>query len=304
MHRSLTVALLLTLACTSARVTPAHEPYVVVLGIAQDGGYPQAGCRRDDCVERFEGRKQREHVASLGIVDPQTGQRWIIDATPDFPQQLHDLERIAGAPRNGAPVLDGVLLTHAHIGHYLGLVHLGREVLGTRGVPVYAMPRMQQFLEHNGPWSQLVTLHNIELHSLSDHQTVALNERISITPLLVPHRDEFSETVGFIVKGPSRSVLWLPDIDKWEKWQTPIEDVVANVDIAYVDATFYSAAELPGRDLREIPHPTVEETMQRFANSPLRSRIRLIHLNQSNPLLRDRRDLPVAREGEIVSLAQ
>ncbi|MGN6183336.1 MAG: MBL fold metallo-hydrolase [Thermoanaerobaculia bacterium] len=304
MHRSLTVVLLLTLACPSARVTPPHEPYVVVLGIAQDGGYPQAGCRRDDCVERFEGRKQREHVASLGIVDPQTGQRWIIDATPDFPQQLHDLERIAGAPRNGAPVLDGVLLTHAHIGHYLGLAQLGREVLGTRGVPVYAMPRMQQFLEHNGPWSQLVTLHNIELHSLSDHQTVALNERISITPLLVPHRDEFSETVGLIVKGPSRSVLWLPDIDKWEKWQTPIEDVVANVDIAYVDATFYSAAELPGRDLREIPHPTVEETMQRFANSPLRSRIRLIHLNQSNPLLRVRRDLPVAREGEIVSLAQ
>lgn len=304
MHRSLTVVLLLTLACTSARVTPPHEPYVVVLGIAQDGGYPQAGCRRDDCVERFEGRKQREHVASLGIVDPQTGQRWIIDATPDFPQQLHDLERIAGAPRNGAPVLDGVLLTHAHIGHYLGLAQLGREVLGTRGVPVYAMPRMQQFLEHNGPWSQLVTLHNIELHSLSDHQTIALNERISITPLLVPHRDEFSETVGLIVKGPSRSVLWLPDIDKWEKWQTPIEDVVANVDIAYVDATFYSAAELPGRDLREIPHPTVEETMQRFASSPLRSRIRLIHLNQSNPLLRDRRDLPVAREGEIVSLAQ
>ncbi len=304
MHRLLPILLLLTLACTSARVTPPHEPYVVVLGIAQDGGYPQAGCRRDDCVERFEGRKQREHVASLGIVDPQTGQRWIIDATPDFPQQLHDLERIAGAPRNGAPVLDGVLLTHAHIGHYLGLAHLGREVLGTRGVPVYAMPRMQQFLEHNGPWSQLVTLHNIELHSLSDHQTVALNERISITPLLVPHRDEFSETVGFIVKGPSRSVLWLPDIDKWEKWQTPIEDVVADVDIAYVDATFYSAAELPGRDLREIPHPTVEETMQRFANSPLRPRIRLIHLNQSNPLLRDRRDLPVAREGEIVSLAQ
>lgn len=280
---------------------------MVVLGIAQDGGYPQAGCRRADCIALFEGRGGSALVASLGIVDPSTGQRWIIDATPDFPRQLHALERIAGAPRKGAPLVDGILLTHAHIGHYLGLAHLGREVLGTRDVPVFAMPRMRTYLEQNGPWSQLVSLHNITLRSLSAGTTVALNERISVTPLVVPHRDEFSETVGYIVRGPSRAILWLPDIDKWEKWETPIESVVEQVDVAYVDATFYSAAELPGRDLREIPHPTVEETMQRFATSPLRSRIRLVHLNQSNPLLRDaskRREFAVAQEGEIVSLAK
>jgi pyrroloquinoline quinone biosynthesis protein B len=313
MSRMRLAPLLLLLACTTASITPPNitppqEPYVMVLGIAQDGGYPQAGCRRDDCVERFEGRGTRALVASLAIVDPASGQRWIIDATPDFPSQLHRLERIAGVPREGAPVLDGVLLTHAHIGHYLGLAHLGREVLGARGVPVFAMPRMRAFLEQNGPWSQLVSLKNIVLHPLSAGTAVALNERISVTPLVVPHRDEFSETVAFVVRGPSRAILWLPDIDKWEKWETPIESVVAQVDVAYLDATFYSAAELPGRDLREIPHPTVEETMQRFASSPLRSRIRLIHLNQSNPLLRDaalrRTSFAVAAEGELVSLGR
>ncbi len=298
-------------ACsTGSHVPPPQEPYVVVLGIAQDGGYPQAGCRRDDCVERFDGRGDRVLVASLGIVDPASGQRWILDATPDFPQQLHRLERVAGAPRKGAPLLDGVLLTHAHIGHYLGLAHLGREVLGTRGVPVYAMPRMRTFLERNGPWSQLVSLNNIAIRPLEAGVPTALNERISVTPLVVPHRDEFSETVGFVVRGPSRAILWLPDIDKWEKWTTSIESVVEQVDVAYVDATFYSASELPGRDLSEIPHPTVEETMQRFAPSTLRSRIRLVHLNQSNPLLRDAtlrralrdRGFAVAVEGEIVGL--
>lgn len=299
-----------TVACGTARGTPPREPYVVVLGIAQDGGYPQAGCRREDCVERFDGKGDGAQVASLGIVDPISGQRWIIDATPDFPHQLHQLEQIAGAPRQGAPILDGILLTHAHIGHYLGLAHLGREVLGTRGVPVYAMPRMRSFLEGNGPWSQLVSLKNIELRTLQAGATVALNERISVTPLLVPHRDEFSETAGFVVRGPSRAILWLPDIDKWEKWTTSIESVVAEVDVAYLDATFYSAAELPGRDLSEIPHPTVEETMQRFESSPLRSLIRLVHLNQSNPLLRDpslrrtlrSRGFAVAEEGEVVGL--
>jgi pyrroloquinoline quinone biosynthesis protein B len=302
---------LCTIACSTASVPPPQEPYVVVLGIAQDGGYPQAGCRREDCVALFDGRGNGALVASLGIVDPASGQRWIIDATPDFPRQLHRLERIAGVPRKGAPVLDGVLLTHAHVGHYLGLAHLGREVLGTRNVPVFAMPRMRGFLEQNGPWSQLVTLNNIAIHPLSAGTTTALNERISVTTLLVPHRDEFSETVAFVVRGPSRAVLWLPDIDKWEKLATPIESIIEQVDVAYVDATFYSAAELPGRDLREIPHPTVEETMARFATSPLRSRIRLVHLNQSNPLLRDRnlrrqvqaRGFAMAVEGETEALA-
>lgn len=305
--------MILLAACTTATTTPIaprSAPYVVVLGIAQDGGYPQAGCRRPDCIERFEGEREGERVASLGIVDPSSGERWIIDATPDFPAQLHALERLAGRPRAGAPPLDGILLTHAHIGHYLGLAHLGREVLGARRVPVYAMPRMRAFIETNAPWSQLVTLDNITLRPLADGVTIALNDRLSVTPLLVPHRDELSETVAFIVRGPGKAVLWLPDIDKWEKWSTPIESVIEQVDVAWVDATFYSADELPGRDLREIPHPTVLETIDRFADSPLRTRIRLVHLNQSNPLLRDAtlrralnaRGFRVATEGEVVAL--
>lgn len=282
--------LLLLLSCATSSTSPVpRDPYAVVLGIAQDGAYPQAGCRRADCVEAFDGRRPRELVASLAVVDPESGQRWVIDATPDFADQLHRLEQIAGAPRAGAPVVDGVLLTHAHMGHYLGLAQLGREVLGARGVPVLAMPRMRAFLEENGPWSQLVTLRNIELRTLVDGERTALNARVGVTPLLVPHRDEFSETVGFMVHLPSQTILWLPDIDKWEKWATSIEAIVKQVDVAFLDGTFYSEDELPGRDLSEIPHPTVRETMTSFAAAPAaeRRKIRFVHLNQSNPLLRD-----------------
>jgi pyrroloquinoline quinone biosynthesis protein B len=268
--------------------TPAQAaPYTIVLGIAQDGGYPQAGCERPDCVAAWNDPKLQRHVASLGIVDPSTNERWIIDATPDFPSQLHIL---------GGKVT-GILLTHAHIGHYLGLAQLGREVIGARGVPVYAMPRMREFLEHNGPWDQLVRLHNIDIRLLEDGVAVKLNANITVTPLVVPHRDEYSETVGFIVKGPTRSILWLPDIDKWEKWPTRIEDVIARVDVAYIDGTFFDASELPGRNLSEIPHPTMRESMQRLKPA----KIRFIHLNQSNPALRDpklARPFIVAREGE------
>jgi pyrroloquinoline quinone biosynthesis protein B len=294
--RKTLIVLTLLAACTTTRPGPAIAPYVMVLGIAQDGGYPQAGCNRPDCAEAWRSPRLRERVASLAIVDPVSRQRWIVDATPDFPSQLRSLDEVA--PR-GDVLLDGILLTHAHIGHYLGLAHLGREVLGAKQVRVHAMPRMRAFLEQNGPWSQLVTLQNIALTSMAEGQAFALNERITVTPLRVPHRDEFSETVGFVIRGPSRAILWLPDIDKWEKWETSLESVLEQVDVAYVDGTFYDATELPGRDLREIPHPLIVETETRLAASPLRNRVRYMHLNQSNPLLRkERAGIVVAREGE------
>jgi pyrroloquinoline quinone biosynthesis protein B len=292
-------AALVVLTACSTIAPPPSTPYTVVLGIAQDGGYPQAGCNRPDCVAAWRNPKLRQRVASLAIIDPQSHQRWVIDATPDFPSQLRTLDQIA--PRvDRSPLLDGILLTHAHIGHYLGLAQLGREVIGAHSVHVYAMPRMRDFLAHNGPWDQLVKLHNIELVPLEDGVEIALNDRIHITPLRVPHRDEYSETVCFLIRGPSRSVLWLPDIDKWEKWSTPIESMLARVDVAYLDGTFYDASELPGRDLREIPHPLMTETLSRTKRSP---KVRFIHLNQSNPLLRERRaGVVVAKDGERFAL--
>jgi pyrroloquinoline quinone biosynthesis protein B len=296
-RRQLLAALLLLTACATAVPPAPVAPYTQVLGIAQDGGYPQAGCNRPDCIAAWRDPKLRRRVASLAIVDPQSKQRWIIDATPDFASQLRTLDETAPG------TLEGILLTHAHIGHYLGLAQLGREVLGTKSVRVYAMPRMREFLSKNGPWDQLVRLNNIALQPLEDGRDVALNERITITPLRVPHRDEYSETVGYIVRGPSRAILWLPDIDKWEKWDTPLEAVLERVDVAYVDGTFYDVNELPGRNMNEIPHPFVVETQSRLTASPLRSRVRFIHLNQSNPLLRETRPgITVAREGERFGL--
>ena len=285
------------------------QPYAIVLGIAQDGGYPQADCRRSDCLAAWRDPSLQRHVASLAIVDPVSGARWLIDATPDFPRQMAMLDAMAPVSGNW---LSGILLTHAHIGHYTGLMHLGREVLGAKNVPVYAMPRMRNFLEHNGPWDQLVRLGNIKVSDLEDGKEIALNERLHVTPLRVPHRDEYSETVGFIVRGPHHSILWLPDIDKWEKWETPLESVLSRVDTAFVDGSFYDASELPGRDLREIPHPLMIETMERLGKSSaeMRRRIEFIHLNQSNPALRDeaararirKRGFGVAAEGERVAL--
>lgn len=259
------------------------QPYVVVLGVGQDGGFPQAGTKD---ATAWTDEERRRLPVSLGIVDPVSGERWMVEATPAFPEQLQALDRIA--PVEQVPGLAGILLTHAHVGHYAGLIHLGREIIGARNVPLLVMPRMERFLRENGPWDQLVALENVRLVTLEDGAPTRLNDRIEVTPFLVPHRDEYSETVGFRIRGPRRSVLFLPDIDKWEAWDvlgTHIEDMITGVDAAWLDATFFGDGEIPGRAMSEIPHPFVEESLARFASLPPgeRAKVRFIHFNRTNP---------------------
>jgi pyrroloquinoline quinone biosynthesis protein B len=259
---------------------------VVVLGIAQDGGVPQAGAKPGPDSEADEFKR---HVVSLAIIDPETAERWMIDATPDFPAQLRALDRIAPVP--GTPGLQGIFLTHTHMGHYTGLMHLGHEAIGAHRVPVYAMPRMAEFLRTNGPWSQLVRLENIVIYPLRDGTPVRLNRRLSVTPLLVPHRQEYSEVVGYRIEGPTQSVLFVPDIDRWDQWDRHgrhLETELGRVDVAYLDGTFFADREIDGRDMSGFPHPFITTTMERLGPLPAneRAKVRFIHLNHTNPALR------------------
>jgi len=252
---------------------------VVVLGIAQDGGAPHAACTKDCCVDRWNNPRLHNMVSSIGIVDPSTDEVWMIDATPDFSMQLNTLTM------DQKRLFKGVFLTHAHIGHYTGLIHLGREVMGAKQVPVYAMPKMETFLTKNGPWSQLVELQNIDIKSLQNENSVKLNKNLSITPFLVPHRDEFSETVGYKIEGPNKSLIFIPDIDKWEKWAESIQEIVKENDFSLLDGTFYDINELPGRDMSKIPHPFIVESMEVLEDISSKSEVYFIHLNHTNPAL-------------------
>ena len=282
MNFSLVVRLLLVLSISSIFYSFTYikdQPYVVILGVAQDGGAPHAACEKSCCIHKWNDPTLHNKVSSIGIVDPISNEVWMIDATPDFAEQLHLLTN------NNSRDLKGIFLTHAHIGHYTGLMHLGREVMGAKNTKVSVMPKMENFLRNNGPWSQLVKLENVSLNSLRDNKSVQLNSRLTITPFKVPHRDEFSETVGYRIDGPSKSLVFIPDIDKWSKWQIDIIEVVENSDYSLLDGTFYDINELPGRDMSQIPHPFIIETMNLFKNSDKKNSIYFIHLNHTNPAL-------------------
>jgi pyrroloquinoline quinone biosynthesis protein B len=276
-------ALLLGAAIGFAARADTSVPYLFVLGVAQDAGYPQSGCYEPHCIPGWRDPRLRRGAVSLALIDPSAGEKFLFEATPDFPAQLYDLEREAPSDRFR---LGGIFLTHAHIGHYAGLMFLGHEAMGAAGMPVYAMPRMTGYLRTNGPWSQLVEYENIVLRPLQEGSSVKLG-LVNVTPFRVPHRDEYSETVGFRIAGPARTAVFIPDIDKWSAWDTDLAALVRSVDYALIDATFFADGELPGRDMSKVRHPFVTESMAvlQSLSAAERSRVWFIHFNHTNPLL-------------------
>jgi pyrroloquinoline quinone biosynthesis protein B len=267
--------LLLLAACRSAPPGPAPEPSgvrAVVLGTAQDGGVPQVGCACARCERALADPAARRRRAALGVVAG--GRAFLVDAGPDVAEQA--------AALRPAPVA-GVFLTHAHVGHYLGLAFFGREGMGARALPVHATARMRAFLEANAPWSLLLRHGHVELRDLSAGTAARPADGLAFTPVAVPHRDELSDTVGFVIAGPRRRLLYVPDADRWDGWPRDLAALLDEVDVALLDGTFFSARELPGRNLAEIPHPPIERSLERFRGA--RARIGFTHFNHSNPVL-------------------
>ncbi|WP_430412377.1 MBL fold metallo-hydrolase [Kordia sp.] len=277
-------------------IPEVHGQYIMVLGTAQDAGYPQINCNKLCCQPYHDGKVEKKLISCLGLIDLEAKKKWLFDATPDITQQIQHLSN----ELETTTVIDGIFLTHAHIGHYTGLMFFGREAMGATQVPVYAMPKMKSYLETNGPWSQLVALENIKLKKMQHHTSVDLTNGLKITPFLVPHRDEFSETVGYKIQGKHKSALFIPDINKWQLWEKDIVEEVKKVDYAFLDATFLKEGEIP-RPMSEVPHPFIVETVKLFENEDweIKNKVIFIHFNHSNPALQNSNSLKndLKREG-------
>ena len=259
-----------------------NSPFIYVLGNVQDAGLPHIGCDEEICINAYT-EKIKYYSTSLALVDIQNHEYSLFDVTPDISDQLRIIENHIF---NKFLLPKDIFITHAHIGHYAGLMYFGREALGSKGVQVNVLPRMYDFISLNGPWSQLVNLENIALNKVNFRDNIEITPNLSVVPIKVPHRDEFSETAAFLILGPNKSALFLPDIDKWDKWSMNIVEMLSNVDYAFIDATFYSSDEI-NRNIEEIPHPLVMETMDLLSNLPYeqRNKVYFIHMNHTNLMI-------------------
>jgi len=258
-----------------------RQTSILVLGTAQDGGVPQTGCILKCCQDLKENKRLQRLVSSLAIIKDQ--KCWIVDITPDFRLQLDKINEFTGKNID----ISGIFITHAHLGHYIGLLQLGLEVMNTNSIPTYVMPKMKIFLENNAPFSQLIKLNNIKLIEIKNNNQINLTNEINIIPFEVPHRNEFSETVGYKIKNQNKSLIYIPDIDSWEKWESDIISIIYENDYLLLDGTFYSNSELSNRNIADVPHPLIKETIKKISklNYEEKSKIYFTHINHTNPIL-------------------
>lgn len=275
---------------------------VRVLGTAQDGGLPQIGCFCPHCEASWSDASRKRLccslLISLGGVD---GSSYLIDCTPDIKEQsLHFAPKKEG---RGSKICDGIFLTHAHMGHYVGLLQLGKEAYAVKEQPVYLTQRFASFLSGNEPFRSL----SLEMHVLEPGCAVQLKGQVQIEPVSIPHRSELSDVVGFIIAGPRKKLLYIPDADHWN-WD--VESLIVRVDFALLDGCFFSADEIPGRTIENIPHPLISDSIVKFSESldvVQRDKIYFTHLNHSNPCTHDdsavrAASMHVLQEGQIFSL--
>ncbi len=279
----------------------------MILGSAQDGGLPQFGSRSGLDVAARAGTIRRRFSSAVAIVGDD-GRALLVDAGLDIRAHEEILLTHPAMQSRAAPApVDGVVLTHAHVGHYAGLLHFGREVMAATAMPCWVTEKMAGFLSRNAPWSLAVAQGHLDLRPQSPPASFRPWPDLEVSLIPVPHRNEASDTVAVSVGGKA---LYLPDIDSWAEWPDA-EAVIARHEVALLDATFWSAEELPNRDMSKIRHPLVPETLARFGALAAGRRLILTHLNHSNPVCDPRTGehdqvlaagFEVAEEGLIVGL--
>ena len=271
-----------------------------VLGTAQDAGVPHLGCVCAACAHARAHPAARRLPTSIGIAG-QSGRILLVDATLALTEQAGMLMSAEGRTDLG---FDGILLTHAHVGHILGLALLGKEGARARSLPTFVTERMAVYLRTHRPWAWLIARGELALEIVAPDVPMKW-DGMELTPFSVPHRGEDTDTVGVHVSGSGRSLCYVPDTDVWSD---ALLDRIRTSDTALLDGTFYSDRELPNRTQAEIPHPPIADSLERLmaCGTP----IAFTHLNHSNPLLDPdparRPPLPppcrVVQRGEILRL--
>lgn len=223
-----------------------------------------------------------DRTASCVAIVSSAGSVVLLDASPDIRSQSQRLMSWYGYPPGRSQFVDAVAVTHAHMGHYAGLLQFGKEAANTADIPLIGTPSFLGFLNANKPWDALIT--NGNLTPTPFDGLVAIDETLSLSHFAAPHRSEYTDTVGIsVLRNGHPWFLYLPDIDDWEAWPEA-GDVIASHDVCLLDATFATSDEVPHRDISSIRHPLVSDTIARFRKLTGSTSIVLGHMNHTNPL--------------------
>ena len=246
---------------------------ILILGTMQDAGIPQLDCLCVNCKRiRIIGKKFVSCIAVIG-----DRKAVIIDATPDLPSQFNFLKEYL-KDKIG---INGLLITHLHIGHYIGLPFFGRESANTKKFPIYLTKENFEFLQRNKPFSYLFERNELQQLIFNDGEEILLDNSTKIKPFSVPHRNEDGNTVGLeiINRINNKKAIYISDIDYLSD---EVVKQLLSADKVLLDGTFFTKSEIMRQ--QDVPHPPISETIDRFGQQT-EKKFYFIHLNHSNPLV-------------------
>ena len=273
--------------------TPMMETRVkvTILGTAQDAGIPQAGCSCKRCINAHNFPEYKKYPVSIGI-EGCDGSKHLLEITRNLPEQLKEWS--GEVEPLGIFVPETVTITHLHLGHIEGIGQFGKPVMNTSDLPIYLSEKNRESIEQRNDIQLMIKERNIKFepqkynHSFQPKEDCGFKLRL----IPIPHRSELGDTAGIIIEGKKKNLLFLPDQDSWEKTleSFSVKDIrelftLLEIDIAWIDGTFWNLKELPGRNLKEIPHPIIEESLELLGmRRPEDPEVSFIHLNHSNPV--------------------
>lgn len=264
---------------------------IKVLGTAQDGGYPQPACSCPNCKAAIYDKSLIRLPASLAILDINNKKSYIIDPTPHFPEQLQSLNETAQKYNFPENHLHGVFLTHAHIGHYTGLIYFGKEAINYNKLNVYTTRLMKDFLLKNQPWQSLIENKNINITLFEFNKNIEKINNFLVKAIKVPHRAEYTDTASFLIKGKNKTLYYLPDIDSWGNFRKKFNKITSKSDFLLIDGTFFQYSELAkyrNRNIKNVPHPPIKKTINELKKGKLKlnnSKLFFTHFNHTNKAL-------------------
>jgi pyrroloquinoline quinone biosynthesis protein B len=282
-----------------------------VLGSAAGGGFPQWNCGCANCA----GVRSRTIPAtprtqeSLAFSDD--GKRWfLINASPEIRAQIEGFEPLWPRTKRDSPIA-GLLLTNGDLDHCLGLLSL-RE---SYPISLYATDSVRAgFTESNVFYKTLQRFDGqVKWNRLAPGVATSLGGTLSVTAFALPgkrplHLEDrpgsIEDNVGLRISDSATGIT-IAYASTCGAHSPELDRLVDGAQVVFFDGTFFTSDELTSlgvgtRTAEQMAHWPLggEHGSLRFLEA-LKGRKVLIHLNNTNPALRDdsseRRQLTDAR---------
>jgi pyrroloquinoline quinone biosynthesis protein B len=249
--------------------------------------------------------RRQESVAVSG-----DGQTWfLLNASPEIREQIESFQELwPRAPRHSP--IGGIVLTNGDLDHGLGLLSL-RE---SHPLTLYATNAVRRgFTDGNVLYRTLERFEGqVTWRPLTLGTAVPLGEAgaaggLTLTAFAVPGKRPIhlegpgsgpateEDNVGLLIRatgaeGP-RTLAYVPAA---AAWTDALAHRLAEADVVFFDGTFWSSAEMSttgvgtkrAEDMAHLPVGGPEGGLARLAALPAPRRV-LIHINNTNPLLRE-----------------